>query len=240
MELKSLILGVFLSIGVFALKSGGGLAYVFLQMPGRTKRILTSLLFMTGYGIVFGMVALILLNVDLMTHSDKLQAFFKSGMTLHFFLAILLLLWGSILLKKSHGQQQTTRGWILLVIPCPVCFTVILLSCSFIYAVYPGNPLVFFSLYAGYILISLIVATVAARLIQNQEAAEHLLGMLMIYIAVYFIISVIAVPQFADLDKIYRISTSESFFEISQGNIILFILIITAFTAGYFNPFKKE
>ncbi len=105
MELKSLILGLFPSTGAFALKSGGGLAYVLVQRPGKMGRCLVTLAFMTGYGLVFGLAALLLLKVDLPAHMDLFQEFFKSGMTLHFLLAFLLLFWGVSLLKQSRKMQ---------------------------------------------------------------------------------------------------------------------------------------
>ncbi|SDU61434.1 DUF2162 domain-containing protein [Desulfobacula phenolica] len=240
MELKSLILGLFLSTGAFAVKSGGGLSYVFLQAPGRTRQLLTTLLFMAGYGIVFAVAAAVLLNVDLMAHIDLLQVFFKSGMTLHLLLALLLLVWGGNLIKNRHEKQTSTRGWIPLVVPCPVCFAVILLSCSFVSAIYPDNSVVFFALYAGFILISLVVAFTVRRLVSNQGAAKSFLGRLMLYIAVYFILSVIVIPQFADLDKIYRISFTDNMFELSREKIILLILSISALITGFINPLKRE
>ncbi len=169
-----------------------------------------------------------------------LLAFFKSGMTLHFLLALLLLGWGVNLLKNRHEKQTSTRGWIPLVVPCPVCFTVILLSCSFVSALYPDNPVVFFALYAGFILISLVVAFTVGRLLNNQGAANLFLGGLMLYIAVYFILSVIVIPQFADLDKIYRISITDSMFELSREKIILLVLSISALITGFINPLKRE
>ncbi|MBU2631551.1 MAG: DUF2162 domain-containing protein [Proteobacteria bacterium] len=216
MELKSLITGLFLSIGVFAVKSGGGLGYVFVQAPGRARQAMAFLAFMTVYAMVFGAAAVLLLNVNLTAHIGLMQDFFKSGMTLHFLVAVLLLIWGVFLMKRPRGQTQSSRGWILLVLPCPVCFTVILLSCSFLNAIYPGRIMVFFALYAGFIIVSLAVAFAITRFVKTLAAAHRFTGMLMVYIAVYFMLSIIVIPQFADLDKIYTIATPEPFFEFSR------------------------
>lgn len=240
MELKSLILGLFLSIAAFALKSGGGLTVVFLQAPTRARKILSALVFMAGYGIVFTAAAQILLKVNLVAHVDFLQHFFKSGMTLHFLLALLLLFWGISLVKESRRPNQTTRGWIPLVVPCPVCFTVILLSCSFMGALYPGCPMIFFALYAGFVGISLGVAVCFARLVREPATVRPFLGTLMLCLAIYFLLSVIVIPQFADLDKIYRISFTQNRFELSREKIYLILLSIGAVMAGVINPLKRE
>jgi len=244
MELKSLILGLFLSIAAFALKSGGGLAVVFLQAEDRTRQLLSTLVFMAGYGIVFAAAAQVLLKVDLAAHVDLLQEFFKSGMTLHFLLALLLAFWGINLLKDQRESKQTpkqiTRGWIPLVVPCPVCFTVILLSCSFVGALYPGQPMIIFGLYAGFVVISLGVALCFTRLVPNPAAVRPFLGSLMLFLAIYFVLSVIVIPQFADLDKIYRISFTENGFELSREKLFLIVLSISAVMTGFINPLKRE
>jgi predicted transporter len=240
MEFKSLILGLFLSIGAFAIKSGSGLAYVLVQNSGKDKRALIVLLFMAGYGMVFGAAAALVLNVNLTAHIDVLQHLFQSGMSLHLFLAMLLMAWGIHLLKNRRERHKTTRGWIPLVVPCPVCFTVICLSCSFLNAIFPDRPLVFPAVYTGFIIVSLTVAVSITFLVRNPGSAERFLGLLMIYIAVYFMLSIIVVPQFTDLDKIYRLSMSDSPFELSQGKVFLSLLTITALAIGFFNPLKRE
>ena len=242
MELKSLILGVFVSVAVFALKSGGGLAYVFLKFPGVLPRLWISLLFAAGYGIVFGAAAYLLHAVDLTGHPDLLQDFFKSGMTLHFLLAGLLLFWGVSLLRqnKTRHPSKISHSWIALVVPCPVCFSVILLSLGFLTALYPDQPLVFAGLYAGFIGVSLCVAIAGTAIIRNSGSAETALGILMLFIALYFLLSVIVIPQFADLDRIYRISGTEDPIRFSPEKAVLAVLSVAALAAGFFNPFKRK
>ncbi|MDD9304360.1 MAG: hypothetical protein HUK40_19240 [Desulfobacter sp.] len=206
MELKSLILGLVFSFGAFAIKSGGGLAVLLIAAPTRSGKIFTCLGFSLGYAIVFAGAGFILTQENLAAHLDLFQNMFASGMSLHFLLAFLLLIWG-VSLQKSK-PKQTSRAWIPLVVPCPVCFMVILLSCSFVNAVYPDQAFVFLALYSGFILTSLTVAILFAAQIKDQARAHGFLGRLMLYIALYFMLSVIVIPQFADLDKIYRISIS--------------------------------
>ena len=83
MELKTLVLGIFMSTLAFALKSGGGMTYLFSRSPNVRLQLLFSVLFAVGYGLVFGAAALLIHQVDLTAHLDLLQEFFKSGMTVH-------------------------------------------------------------------------------------------------------------------------------------------------------------
>lgn len=242
MELKTLILGLFMSTAAFAVKSGGGLAYVFLQTPGRMGRIGAASLFLLCYALVYGASALLLAHVDLTAHLDTLQDFFKSGMTLHFLLASLLAVWGTILLKQAPGESRPTRTWLALVVPCPVCFSVVLLSSSFAAALYPGKPLVFVALYAGFALVSLGVAAAGSGLLKDRGSPEHFLGVLMLGIAVYFLLSVVIVPQFADLDKIYRISLAHPAGEGNAGRQMAGygLLALAALGIGFYNPFRRD
>ncbi|MCG8616775.1 MAG: DUF2162 domain-containing protein [Desulfobacterales bacterium] len=242
MELKTLVLGIFMSTAAFALKSGGGLAYLFIKSPGGLKRLKLSLLFALGYGLVFGGAALLIHHIDLTAHLDLLQAFFKSGMTIHFVLAGLLLVWGIGLLRKDHGTgEKRSRTWMALVIPCPVCFSVILLSMGFVTALYPDAPLVGLTLYLGFISVSLIAAFGGAWLARGNGAegfAEQSLGALMLYLAVYFLLSVIVVPQFSDLDRIYRISLSDVPVSLTADKAWVTGIALTALAIGFFKPFS--
>ncbi|MFH2058022.1 MAG: DUF2162 family putative transporter [Pseudomonadota bacterium] len=240
MELKTLIIGLIVSVAVFAVKAGGGLAYLFLQVPGKRNRTMICVGFVAAYGFVFLAVVLILTKINLSHHIELLQDFFKSGMTLHFLMALLTGGWGVRLLLKNKQIQNTSRGWILLVLPCPVCLSVILLSCSFVSVLYPGRPLVFVSLYAGFILISFVAAVLFAVILKDRVAAGPFLGILMLYIAGYFLLSVIVIPQFADLDKIYRISLIGQGIKITRETIIVIIISLSALAVGLIKPLKRE
>lgn len=240
MELKTLILGLAVSLGAFAVKSGGGLSYLYLQMPGKWAKTLVSLYFIACYGVVFMAAAWVLSRVDLTRHINILQGFFKSGMALHLLLALLISVWGVRLLVKNRQDRGITRGWVPLVVPCPICFCVILLSSSFVSALYPGTPLVFVCLYIGFVLISLTVALLFAFVIRDRERAGSFLGTLMLYIAGYFILSVIVIPQFGDLDRIYRISLAEDISGISKDRLIVIVFCLVAVFTGFVSTVFKQ
>lgn len=234
MEFKTLILGLFMSTAAFSLKAGGGLAYLFVQKPGLGKKAALGAVFAAVYGLVFGLCAIILLTFNLPRHMDMLQTFFKSGMTIHFILALLISVWGIRLLLRNHNDFHVSKAWLPLVVPCPVCFSVILLSCSFLAAMFPGNRIVFAELYAGFIAVSLIFATLFAAFIRHPENAHRFLGMLMLYIAAYFMLSVIIIPQFADLEKVYRISSSVNEpSTLTNEHLVVLTICLAALLSGF-------
>ena len=228
-----------MSVAVFALKAGGGLSYLLTQKPGLPRKAALSIGFMIMYGLIFLVSGWILSSVDLTRHVDTLQAFFKSGMTLHFILAFLMAAWGLHLLMKSHDNKKASRAWILLVVPCPVCFSVILLSCAFTCALYPGNCLVFWGLYGGFILVSLSVALLFSVFLKKSTSnpAGNFLGTLMLYIAGYFMLSVIIIPQFGDLEQIYRLSMDPDPLTFSQRQLTVFIICLAALVSGFLYRF---
>ena len=197
--------------------------------------------------------------------------------------------------KDAQNTSRPTKTWMALVIPCPVCFSVILLSCSFVHALYPNEPMVFFGLYAAFVLMTLMVAVVVESIIRKttttetkaeaetetetaraatigkaiigtgnenekekekrtvhfqstpQTTPERLLGWLMLTIAVYFLLSVIIAPQFADLSAIYSLSLPAQT-EIDTGlttqaamqQFHLFLFALCAFAAGFLFPLNKR
>lgn len=227
-----------MSLAVFAVKNGGGLAYLSQKMPDTRKKTGVALAFIGGYGFVFLSAAFLLANVNLAVHLDSLQTFFKSGMTLHFLLALLMGLWGVKLLTIESAQ--TSRGWIPLVMPCPVCFTAILLSCSFVKTLYPDNNGLLFGLYLGFILVSLVSFGSMARLIKTSQSADRFLGTLLLYIAGYFMLSVIVIPQFADMERIFRISRPEPISKIEPAQWLVMGISLAALVAGLIKPLRKE
>lgn len=247
MELKSLVLGLVLSMGAFALKAGIGMGYLMADNGTWPRQAGRTLAFAAGYGLVFLMAWAIIAHVDMTARLDRFTLLFKSGMTLHLILAVLIMIWGAGLLtsRKATGgkRPQPSRVWMALAIPCPVCFTVILLSSGFLAALYPDQTWILAGLYLGFVLTGLSSAFLISRVARGR--AEAVLGTLMIYISGYFMLSVLLVPQWADLNKIYRLSlpeTSDIFGPLLVDTrwAILTLFILITFCLGFFMAPKKE
>lgn len=234
MELKSLILGLVFSMGIFAVKSGAGLSYLLQKTGGMARRLWVLVGFAAGYALVFGLAWLVVSRIDPLAHLDTVMRLFKNGMTLHMLLAVLLLLWGAALLKKRVAPQGQSRGWLLLALPCPVCFSVILFAGSFLHNLLPDVHGLFAWLFAGFIGVSLVSALVFALFAKG--GAEHGLGRVMVLAALYFLVTITVVPQFADLERIYRISKSTVMVVDQHLPLFLagmFLVFITAFLTTF-------
>lgn len=242
MLLKSLVLGILFGIGVFALKSGLGLAAA-LSRRRRRQRLFGLLLFALLWALVFAGVALSLPRLDPLRHLAAIQSFMRSGMLIHLLLAALMLVWGLLLLRRGQAASTaTSRGWLLLVLPCPVCVTVIFLSAAFFQARFPAQGATLLpGLYLAFMLISLTAAVIGSRRLEAAASPEAFLGGIMILLATYFFLSVTIMPQFADLDKIYRLAgcpDARSPVDPSQIHPML-ALIALAFGAGFTLTWKR-
>jgi predicted transporter len=235
MELKSLFLGLAFSVGIFAVKSGAGLSYLLRRETKLRWRLAAICGFIVSYALVFCLAWFLVNRVDLFSHLDRVMLFFKNGMTLHILLAALLLVWGVTLLKRGDGPEARSHGWLLLALPCPVCFSVILFSGAFLHNLLPDVPWLFVWLYAGFILISLISGLALARL-----GKEHGLGSIMVLAALYFLITIAVVPQFGDIERIYRLSLNSV--TILENSRLPWLLVgmSLAFMVGFLKTIRRS
>lgn len=243
MELKSLILGLALSLGAFAVKAGAGLGYAMANSKATPPAFLIPAGFVAGYGLAFFLAAQVLDLADLTAWYPRMEALFKSGMVVHLVLAGLLAAWGYGLLIQTPGQARASRAWLALALPCPVCFLVILLNTGLLSALYPDQPKLVWWLFAGFTTACLAVALVFYLSGRREGQTTALLGGVMLYMAAYFFLCALVVPGFGGIETVYRLCTPLSDTPSSAGNIPAALLgagAVLALAAGFFNPFEKR
>ena len=237
MVLKSLILGVLCSVGIFAVKSGVGLSYCFAGNGRMRAKVGSFALFSLCYTFLFTCVVVVLQNVDLVSHLDVVQRFLQSGMLVHLVIAAMMIGWGILLLKKHHEQPPKSHGWMLLALPCPVCFAVILFSEAVFLAYSPEHFLQTALLfYLAFMAISLSTPVIVHFVCRKSMASpDSFLGGAMLLIAVYFLLSATVMPQFGELDQIYRMASyrGESGTGDVWGAVFVAMLVTAVFLAGY-------
>ncbi len=235
MELKSLIVGVLLAVSVFAAKSGIGIYYLTANMKVKTGRALIFAGSALSYGLLFAGAFFLLEWLNHISLFPLFNKILKYGMPLHFILAFGMLVWSVYLLKRNH-TRQSSKAYLLLVIPCPVCMTVILLITAFVIAYFPkhsGSVLV--GTFGIYLVIQMGVTLVLSRLQSViRITSDRILGWGMLLIASYFILTVLIAPQMGGLNKIYRIANYKGDVELLKLNwvIAVWLTIATTFFAG--------
>jgi predicted transporter len=213
MELKTLFLGMFISMAAFSVKAGVGWAYLWSKCP-RGRKIAASMAVLATYAVLFAGVTLLVSKVNILAHYEIFAPLWQGGVTIHWLAAIFIFIWGLILLKSPtscHKDGEASKAWMALVIPCPVCMSVVLVSASCLALYFPNDaPLAMTCLYLAFTALAaisgLVVLAGTTFRSENSESAEIALGQAMILIAAYFIISALVMPQFAEISKIYRLS----------------------------------
>lgn len=244
MELKSLILGLFFSLGIFAFKNGLGLHYVINQKKKTIGKKLSILISYCGtYAMVFLLSLVLLKNINMLQQFQTWQNFLQTGMYLHGVLALLLAIWGLRLIIKAEQSQKSSHGWLVMFFPCPVCLTVIFLSVSFLLSFFPKEGLTYLVIgYAGFLTLS-FMSTLIIKFwtLKTETSAESSLGWAMLFIAVYFFLTILIIPQLSQLSEIYDLASY-------QGNkrtiptfqiILILSFIGLAFLSGFILYAKK-
>jgi predicted transporter len=236
MELKSLILGIFFSMGIFAVKSGLGLHYFLSQKGALKEKVPFVLFFFSLYFSLFLLSAHLLDHMNIMNYFEAFQKVWPSGMCLHILLAGFMALWGIVLLKGRKKTKKDRIGWLAMVIPCPVCLAVVFFSVAFFLACFPaGRGWAIYPAYgsfAGIILLTLILLALWQRKVNAQP--EAFLGAAMLLISSYFLLSVIIMPQFNDLGSVYRLAMYKEEAPLSSVELFLLLSVFTAmFMSGF-------
>lgn len=285
---KSLLIGIALSMAVFAVKSGIGIHYCLAGSASFKGKTLRLSLFYFLYLMLFLASGQVLAGVDPVKHLDSLFHLVESGMVIHFIMAAMLALWGIHLLRhvnqeyqnandsrneyqnvngnknefqnandsrnefqnvngnRSENSRRKSRAWLMLAVPCPVCAMVIFVSLGMLTAFFPSHPMgVTLSLFITFSLMTLLTIGIMRGITKKyskDSTPEGMLGSAMLFISAYFLLSMTLMPQFAELETVYRLALSSSagagpFNEMAGqiSQIGLFISLIgTLFTAGFF------
>lgn len=238
MEFKTLILGLAFSLGIFALKNGLGLHYLLMTNRGRAQKILLVFgLYVLVYAGIFSLSWWVLQKVAILDHFQTFLQVMRSGMLIHLLLAALLTVWGMVLLTSKQIRPTTSWGWVPLVMPCPVCALVIFFNVSLLLAFFPQagiQPLIL--VWAGFSGLGLCSALLLALLLRRiGTSPESVLGSAMIFLAAFFVLSVIVMPQISRLDAIYSLASyqGEPPLVSPVQAVAAAALTLTAFAVGF-------
>ncbi len=237
MELKALILGLVFTLGIFAFKGGAGLSYFIRSQKSMLSIILGMLIHAALYGFLTLGCWFLLNKINLLNHLGFITTVSTGSMTVHGIFALLLFIWGAYLLTTSSDQHDGSYGWLLLVIPCPVCLLVFICSTALLHSFFPEKTEVLVLLYAGFITLSYTVALLFIFLFRAFQP-EKVLGNTMLFCALYFLLTVVMVPQFSQIERIYRLCSGRAALPQHYGELFgaaAILLII-----GFMLQLKRE
>jgi predicted transporter len=209
-ELKTLFLGLLVSMLAFAVKTGMGWSYLWLRWSGGRRALLTLGLALL-YILLFAGVFLFVSRVNILAHYELFAPLWERGITLHWLAAAFMLLWGLMLLRTDSAEccREGSKGWLALALPCPVCLSVVLMSAAGLVMYFPDDA----PKAAALLCLCFLGAAAAAGLLAaagrgpQAEPLEHTLGLVMILIGAYFIVSALVMPQFSQAGRVYRLAS---------------------------------
>jgi len=237
------ITGVLIAFSVFGIKVGLGLGaqiYNRTVPPGKKVIFLAGCLFI--YLILFFCLYYVITHFNLLNYLDQFVNMLQYGMLLHLAVALGLLLWGGKLLLQNPAEHKHLpfRASLLLIVPCPVCATVILLNLSLACSLFAVSP--FLTTLTLFVLFSsIIVLTVGLVFPFRHKIASgsSFLGLAMVLVSLYFLITVIIAPIYPEIKSAFAMAISNSpvsqidLFHTAILGVIVFILGCAGFIKTY-------
>ena len=246
MELKTLLIGMFISMAAFSVKAGIGAAYAW-SSSGKWRGVVVFGL-CASYAVLFAAVYAIVSRVNVVAHYGTFLPLLRGGIAAHWFAALFIFIWGLYLFSsfrldgpllgtvwRNEGSSGS-RAWFALVIPCPVCLCSVLVSASCLALYFPEEAAVSVAcLYVLFTLTAGAACVVSLRAKPRGCCQERALGTAMMMISAYFIVSALVMPSFAQAGKIYRIAaySAENRKSVYSGGLYAWGVIASLLAAGY-------
>lgn len=246
------IVGIILALSAFGVKVGLGAAALSYAGTITPKKRLLSLsgIFLLYLLLFFGLYTLTR-YFPLLNYFGHFSRILHYGMLIHIFIALGLLVWGirllsSVLLPTTDHRLPTTdyRGALLLILPCPVCATVILITLSLAYSLFSSSLFIttgfLFGIFLTVSLLTILLTFPFRR--QIRRANSSFLGMVMVVVALYFFLTVLIAPIYQETIDIYYLAsriTGDPLLDL-KSCLVISAIIISLFSIGFFKNLPRK
>lgn len=208
-ETIGLLIGLSFSVAVFAFKTAVGEFYALSGAgDGKKKWLLTCATVI--YILFFAAAFLFDSFVQPLTFLQN-GMLLQAGTGLHLLVAAGFFLWGVLLLTSESGHRPA-RGWWLLIIPCPLCASAIILATSFAGFLLPDAartvhlfvPVLFFAVNFS------VLGLLEFFIRRGGMDPYDLTGRLMLFVGIYFAGLLLLIPNFDRIEQMYRIIAGQN------------------------------
>ncbi|WP_022668592.1 DUF2162 family putative transporter [Desulfospira joergensenii] len=206
--------GVVLAFLSFGIKTGMGVgSRIFNKDCSRLSSWLFSAGTLVSYLVLFFALHAVVTRLNLLDYLDQLTGLIQYGMLVHLAVALGLITWGaSLLMKPVKGKVTTSfRAGLFLVLPCPVCATVILLNLTLALSLSSLTPLAT-TLALFLFFFGIVAATLMSLFLFRRKKGidNSLLGAAMVLIALYFFMTVLIAPIYPKLKPAFAMAASNN------------------------------
>lgn len=240
------IIGILAALGVFGIKVGLGLGTQIYRRSITTGQKMIRLLSTLGvYLLLFVCLHFLISHFNLLDYLDQGMNMVGYGMFLPVAVAVAagLLFWGITLLLQQPPEERTSSGWAdyLLILPCPVGATVILLNLTLAYSFFTlshlSTTLIIFAFFSAIIVVTLGLIYP----FRNKIGANNsFLGITMTLMGLYILCIIIITPIYPEIKAAFAMASSNNpvnqldTFYTALFFIIAVILVGAGFIKVYF------
>jgi len=211
------ISGVLIGILIFALKVSLGCGLASL-----TRREILSIA--AGYLMISLLMGMIIEQIP----ENTLSAALDAGVAMHLAVAILLVALGAVTARKwnSHHHDISRKTFWVLSMPCPACLAASFISCSFLAGLLDIDPWKIGALVG--ILFFFCIAVFSTALGRIKGTPSYL-GNAMIFLGIFYILSILLIPAYLNSQKISFLSESPQLADMGISYMMIFTLMAMGF-----------
>ncbi|RLA93743.1 MAG: hypothetical protein DRG25_03940 [Deltaproteobacteria bacterium] len=221
--------GIAFTIFIFAGKAG--------LVAGTTDiRVLKIIGLALIYGALAFLMGVALMLFNPLDYFQLFQKFMQYGIFLHLFLSFGLFAWGLYTIKSFVNENiRTKKVGYLLMFPCPICLSSMLLSTSIFSAITGVSAIKASALIS---VIFMVVIPTSALLFKHLNPI--IVGFSMLMLGLYFVISILVVPVYSQYKAIFSLTQSTAKWDLSLPPLMGILSIsLLFFGIGYLKT-KRE
>ncbi|MBN1322654.1 MAG: DUF2162 domain-containing protein [Methanotrichaceae archaeon] len=159
---------------------------------------------------------------------DMLGVALDAGVSMHIAIALLLVTMGVITARNwNHHHHDVSRKtfWILS-IPCPACLAASFISCSYLSELLEIAPWKVGVLVGSFFSVGIIAFSSA---LGRKRRSPSSMGSAMIFLGLFYILSILLIPAYLDFQKISIVSMSMPAADMLYSYLMIFSLVALGF-----------
>ena len=182
------VIGILIGISIFGLKTGVGCGFANIKWKD-------VLILATVYLVISVILGYLVGIVD----QSYLDGIASLGMTLHVFIAMILIAAGIYTLKEcSCGHDVSKKTFLAISIPCPVCLTALFVSCMILASSLETSGLKVGLLVGVVFFVSVVSSTFVFK---KMKRPPEDLGTVMMFLGIFYLLGAMIVPAYIKAKK---------------------------------------